>query len=79
MRVIQKRVEQVMPASFSGRRVVVFPGGEARDVGGLHEEIRGIRDGGGKGGMIGCNRFPGLKEQALEMLSKIIRSFLGRS
>jgi len=34
--------------------------------------VRGIRDGGGNGSIIGRNTFQRPKEQALEMLDKII-------
>jgi fructose-bisphosphate aldolase, class I len=74
-----KRVEHVMQASFAGKRVVVFSGGEAKDVDGLYDEVRGIRDGGANGSIIGRNTFQRPKEQALEMLSKIIDIYLGKA
>jgi class I fructose-bisphosphate aldolase len=67
-----KRVAHVMQASFGGKRIVVFSGGEAKDLDGLYDEVRGIRDGGGHGSIIGRNTFQRPKEQALEMLDKII-------
>jgi fructose-bisphosphate aldolase, class I len=76
---IAKRVEHVMQAAFAGKRVVVFSGGEAKDLDGLYEEIRGIRDGGGNGSIIGRNTFQRPKEEALEMLSKIIDIYLGKA
>jgi fructose-bisphosphate aldolase, class I len=51
---------------------VVFSGGEVKDLDGVHEEVRGIRDGGANGSIIGRNTFQRPKEKALEMLSKII-------
>ncbi|MEA2728934.1 MAG: fructose-bisphosphate aldolase, class [Acetobacteraceae bacterium] len=74
-----KRVEHVMQASFAGKRVVVFSGGEAKDVDGLYDEVRGIRDGGANGSIIGRNTFQRPKEQALEMLTKIIDIYLGKA
>ncbi len=73
-----KRVEHIMQCAFAGRRVVVFSGGEAKDLDGLYDEIRGIRDGGGNGSIIGRNTFQRPKEQALEMLNKIIDIYLGK-
>ena len=37
-----KRVEHVMQCAFNGRRVVVFSGGEAKDLDGVFEEVRGL-------------------------------------
>jgi class I fructose-bisphosphate aldolase len=76
---MEKRVAHVMQASFAGKRVVVFSGGEAKDLDGLYEEIRGIRDGGGNGSIIGRNTFQRPKEQALEMLGKIVDIYLGKA
>jgi class I fructose-bisphosphate aldolase len=74
-----KRVAHVMQASFGGKRVVVFSGGEAKDLDGLYEEIRGLRDGGANGSIIGRNTFQRPKEQAMEMLNRIIDIYLGKA
>jgi class I fructose-bisphosphate aldolase len=41
--------------------------------------VRGIRDGGGNGSIIGRNTFQRPKETALEMLNKIIDIYLGKA
>jgi len=74
-----KRVEHVMQAAFAGKRVVVFSGGEAKDLDGVYEEVRGLRDGGANGSIIGRNTFQRPKEVALEMLNKIIDIYLGKA
>jgi class I fructose-bisphosphate aldolase len=74
-----RRVEHIMQASLAGKRIVVFSGGESKDLDGLYEEIRGIRDGGGNGSIIGRNTFQRPKETALEMLGKIIDIYLGKA
>jgi class I fructose-bisphosphate aldolase len=51
------RIKHVMQATFNGRRIVVFSGGEAKDLEGLFTEIRGLRDGGANGSIIGRNTF----------------------
>jgi class I fructose-bisphosphate aldolase len=61
-----------MQSSFNGKRIVVFSGGEAKDLDGVYEEVRGLRDGGANGSIIGRNTFQRPKEKALEMLGKII-------
>lgn len=65
-----------MQCCFNGRRIVVFSGGEAKnDVDAIYEEIRGLRDGGASGSIIGRNTFQRPKEQALAMLAKIIEIY----
>ena len=76
---LAKRVEHVMQCAFNGRRVVVFSGGEAKDLDGVYEEIRGLRDGGANGSIIGRNTFQRPKELALEMLNKIIDIYLNKA
>ena len=76
---LAKRVEHVMQAAFSGRRIVVFSGGEAKDLEGLFTEIRGLRDGGANGSIIGRNTFQRPKKDALEMLQKIAAIYLGKA
>ena len=75
---LAKRVEHIMQAAFNGRRIVVFSGGEAKGLDGLYEEIRGLRDGGANGSIIGRNTFQRPKKDALEMLAKIIDIYLGK-
>jgi class I fructose-bisphosphate aldolase len=67
-----KRVEHVVQSCFGGKRIVVFSGGESKSLEGLYEEIRGLRDGGANGSIIGRNTFQRPREDALAMLAKII-------
>jgi class I fructose-bisphosphate aldolase len=76
---LAKRVEHVVQACFGGKRIVVFSGGEAKDIEGIYAECRAIRDGGGNGSIIGRNTFQRPKEKALEMLAKIIEIYQGKS
>ena len=61
-----------------GRRIVVFSGGEAKDLEGIFNEARAIRDGGGNGSIIGRNTFQRPRGEALEMLDSIIRIYQGK-
>lgn len=72
------RVKHVVDACFAGRRIVVFSGGEAKDLDGLYAECRAIRDGGANGSIIGRNSFQRPRDQALEMLGKIIDIYQGK-
>ena len=74
-----KRVEHVMQATFAGRRIVVFSGGEAKGLDGLYEEVRGLRDGGANGSIIGRNTFQRPRAEALAMLAKVIEIYQGRA
>jgi fructose-bisphosphate aldolase, class I len=76
---LAKRVEHVMQCAFQGRRIVVFSGGEAKDLDGLYDEVRGLRDGGANGSIIGRNTFQRPKEEALAMLAKIIEIYQGKA
>jgi class I fructose-bisphosphate aldolase len=71
------RIRHVVQSCFNGRRIVVFSGGEAKDVDGIYNEARAIRDGGGNGSIIGRNTFQRPRDQALKLLDTIIRIYKG--
>jgi hypothetical protein len=52
--------------------------GEAKDLEGLFTEIRGLRDGGANGSIIGRNTFQRPRDQALDMLDMIIGIYHGK-
>jgi class I fructose-bisphosphate aldolase len=72
------RVRHVVQSAFNGRRLVVFSGGEAKDLDGLYNEVRGIREGGGTGSIIGRNTFQRPVKDAMQMLDTIIKIFQGK-
>ncbi|MEM8947746.1 MAG: class I fructose-bisphosphate aldolase [Pseudomonadota bacterium] len=76
---LSERIGHVMQASFAGKRLVVFSGGEAKDTEGLLNEIRQIRDGGGSGSIIGRNSFQRPKADALALLDEVIKIYQGES
>ncbi len=75
---LPKRVEHVMQSAFNGKRVVVFSGGEAKGLDAVFDEIKGLRDGGANGSIIGRNTFQRPKDQALDMLGKVIDIYLSK-
>ena len=79
MKTLTQRIEHVVQSCFNGRRIVVFSGGEAKDLKGLYAEIREIRDGGGTGSIIGRNTFQRPKAEAMEMLDTIIKIYQGKA
>jgi class I fructose-bisphosphate aldolase len=74
-----KRVAHVVQCCFNGKRIVVFSGGESKSLDGLYEEIRGLRDGGANGSIIGRNTFQRPKQEALAMLAHIIEIYQGKA
>jgi class I fructose-bisphosphate aldolase len=77
---LAKRVAHVVQACFAGRRIVVFSGGDAApDDASLFEVVRGLRDGGANGSIIGRNTFTRPREKAMAMLDSIVDIYLGKS
>jgi class I fructose-bisphosphate aldolase len=76
MDTMPERIRHVMQVCWNGKRLVVFSGGEAKDTAGVLDEIRGIRDGGGHGSIIGRNSFQRAKGDALELLDQVVKIYL---
>ena len=74
-----QRIEHVVQCCFNGRRIVVFSGGEAKDLDGIYKEVTAIRDGGGNGSIIGRNTFQRPKEEAMAMLDHIIKIYQNKA
>jgi fructose-bisphosphate aldolase, class I len=79
VKTMTQRIEHVVQSCFNGRRIVVFSGGEAKDLKGIYAEAKAIRDGGGNGSIIGRNTFQRPKEDALAMLGEIIKIYQGKA
>jgi len=75
VKLLVERVHHIMSATFIGKRMVLFSGGASKNNDELYEEVKAIKDGGGTGSIIGRNTFQRPKEEALEMLSKIINIY----
>lgn len=71
------RVADVVKSCMNGRRLVVFSGGSAKDVNAVYDDARAIRDGGGNGSIIGRNSFQRPWDEALKMLSDIMKIYKG--
>src|SRR5882672_9461277 len=69
---LAERVRHVVQSAFNGRRIVIFSGGEAKDTAALLDEVRGIRDGGGFGSIIGRNSFQRPRGDALDFLRQVM-------
>ena len=77
METLGDRVKHVVQSSFDGRRVVIFSGGAKAADDSFFDEVRGIRDGGGFGSIIGRNSFQRKKPDALKFLDTVMRIYLG--
>jgi class I fructose-bisphosphate aldolase len=73
------RVKHVVDSCFNGRRLVVFSGGAAKGADAVYDDARAIRDGGGNGSIIGRNSFQRSREDALDMLGKLIDIYKGKA
>ena len=72
------RVRHVVQSCFNGKRIIIFSGGEAKDTPAVLEEIRGIRDGGGFGSIMGRNAFQRPKDEALKLLRDVMAIYQGK-
>ncbi|TMB16599.1 MAG: class I fructose-bisphosphate aldolase [Deltaproteobacteria bacterium] len=76
---LAERVRHVVQSAFNGRRIVIFSGGEAKDTAALLDEVRGIRDGGGFGSIIGRNSFQRPRGDALDFLRQVMDIYAGKA
>jgi class I fructose-bisphosphate aldolase len=73
------RVKHVVQCAFAGRRIVIFSGGPAESDDKILAEVRGIRDGGGFGSIIGRNSFQRKKADALRLLDQVMAIYEGKA
>ena len=74
---LAERVRHVVQSSFGGRRIVIFSGGAKGSDDKIFDEVRGIRDGGGFGSIIGRNSFQRPRSEALAFLSTVMKLYRG--
>jgi len=75
MATLEDRVRHVVQSCFQGRRLVIFSGGETKDVNSVFEDAKAIVAGGGNGLIIGRNSFQRPREEALKMLGGLTSIF----
>jgi class I fructose-bisphosphate aldolase len=76
---LSDRIRHVVQSCFNGRRLVVFSGGEAKDLKGILGEIEQLYEGGATGSIIGRNTVQRPREEALAMLDQIIKIYQGKA
>ena len=62
----------MVQAAFAGKRIVIFSGGSKTSSESFYDDIRGIRDGGGYGSIIGRNTFQRPWDESLEFIGRVI-------
>ena len=72
---LEDRVRHVVQSCFNGRRLVIFSGGETKDINSIYEDAKSIAAGGGNGLIIGRNSFQRPREEALGMLTGLTNIF----
>jgi class I fructose-bisphosphate aldolase len=68
---LAERVRHVVQASFGGRRIVIFSGGEAKGTDDVLAEVKGLADGGAFGSIMGRNAFQRPKAEAVKLLQDV--------
>jgi class I fructose-bisphosphate aldolase len=74
---LAERVKHVVQSAFNGKRIVIFSGGEAKGTEAVLEEIRGLKDGGAFGSIMGRNAFQRPKAEALKLLADVMKIYNG--
>jgi class I fructose-bisphosphate aldolase len=72
IKTLPDRVRHVVQSAFGGKRIVIFSGGEAKGTEDVLAEIRGIKEGGGFGSIMGRNAFQRPKAEALKLLQQVM-------
>ncbi|AUX21819.1 fructose-bisphosphate aldolase [Sorangium cellulosum] len=69
------RARHVVQATFNGKRVVIFSGGEAKATDAVLAEVRELAAGGSFGSIMGRNAFQRPRAEALKLLSEVIQIY----
>jgi class I fructose-bisphosphate aldolase len=69
------RVRHVVQSAFNGKRIVIFSGGEAKGTEDVLAEIRGLKEGGSFGSIMGRNAFQRPKAEALKLLDEVMKIY----
>lgn len=74
---LSDRVRHVVQSAFDGRRIIIFSGGSKEGDKAFFDQVRGIREGGGFGSIIGRNSFQRSKPDALRFLETVMKIYKG--
>ena len=71
------RVRHVVQSAFNGKRIVIFSGGEAKGTEEVLAEIRGLKEGGSFGSIMGRNAFQRPRAESIKLLHSVQNIFKG--
>jgi class I fructose-bisphosphate aldolase len=69
---LTERVRHVIQATFDGKRIVIFSGGEAKGTDAVLADIRELAAGGSFGSIMGRNAFQRPRAEALKLLADVM-------
>ncbi|WP_438043311.1 class I fructose-bisphosphate aldolase [Sorangium sp. So ce128] len=75
IRTLADRTRHVVQATFGGKRVVIFSGGESKATDAVLEEVREMAAGGSFGSIMGRNAFQRPRAEALRLLADVIQIY----
>jgi class I fructose-bisphosphate aldolase len=68
---LTERVRHVVQATFGGKRIVIFSGGEAKGTEAVLSEVRELAAGGSFGSIMGRNAFQRPRAEAMKLLADV--------
>ncbi len=72
---LTERIRHVVHATFNGKRVVIFSGGESKDTASLLADMKELAAGGSFGSIMGRNAFQRPKPEAMKLLADIMQIY----
>lgn len=72
---LEERIRHVVQSAFTGRRIVIFSGGETKGRDELMREVQGLAKGGAFGSIMGRNVFQRPREEAVALLRDVMDTF----
>lgn len=69
---LTERIRHVVQATFNGKRIVIFSGGEAKGNEAVLNDVKELAAGGSFGSIMGRNAFQRSKEDALKLLADVM-------
>ncbi len=69
---LTERIRNVVQATFNGKRIVIFSGGEAKGTDAVLAEVKELAAGGSFGSIMGRNAFQRPRAEAIKLLSDVM-------
>ena len=69
------RIKLIVQATFAGKRVIIFSGGEAKGTDAVLAEVKELAAGGSYGSIMGRNAFQRPRAEAIKLLGDVIKIY----